>query len=88
MAIWLTKDSAGLCLFTGENPPSWEGGDSVTNDDFDSEFLGTITTKEANGIRIEDGQCHRVELRAVASKPTPVTDEMHQLTEATGVATD
>jgi hypothetical protein len=65
MPLWLTKDSHGLSLFTGSNPPAWDDKVSTSNDEHDSEYLGEVPSIDAARIEISDGQTVQVELSRV-----------------------
>lgn len=55
--LWLTKDTDGLCLFTGNRPPEWENGRSSSNEDDDSFFLEYIKPDDIAGTPLNAGEC-------------------------------
>ncbi|MES2788169.1 MAG: hypothetical protein V4719_01015 [Planctomycetota bacterium] len=86
MPLWLAKD---LCLFEGTNPPDFEGDDSVTNCEEDSNYLGSVRREDAAGIRFGELRCLQVELVVIpAKKAQPASHEMQELVDATGTASD
>lgn len=88
MPLWLAKDPMGLSLFVGTNPPNWDGAYAVQNCEHDAGYMGQVP-QDSTAIPMQPGECYRVELQPVAmGKASPVTAEMHELTEAVGAATD
>jgi len=88
MPLWIARDPMGLSLFVGTNPPNWDGAYAVQNCESDAGYMGQVPP-DGTAIQLQPGECYRAELHIVAmGKASPVTAEMHELTEAVGVATD